>query len=279
MRAKAQEKTPEAQTTTSRFRIASPAYLCVRPLVAGLDQNRSVDFIRAVPAQLNMKLASGEAQVALLPTIGIERFGRPLVVLPAGCVSAMGRSLTTRIFSRVPTNKLRTLWVDIESRSAVAYAQIIWAHAFHRRLNIIPFDPNLGEPPPDAEAALLVGDRVVARPPLGFDWQIDLGALWYEITGLPIVFGVWVTTEDIACKEIYQILLSARLKGQQELENIAREYGPSYGWPTDLAVRYLTEEMKYEFTDAHREALDEYFAMAEEFGIIDQYKPIRYFKP
>ena len=47
-----------------------------------------------------------------------------------------------------------------------------------------------------AEAVLLIGDKVVTDPAIGYDYQIDLGAMWYEMTGLPFVFAAWVLSKE-----------------------------------------------------------------------------------
>ena len=41
-------------------------------------------------------------------------------------------------------------------------------------------------------AMLLIGDKVVTREPRGMGFQLDLGAAWKELTGLPFVFAVWM---------------------------------------------------------------------------------------
>ena len=71
--------------------------------------------------------------------------------------------------------------------------QVLWAGLYHRRLSVIPFDASRDRPPADAQAVLLIGDKVVTQPPMGFDWQFDPAAMWYEMAGLPFVFGVWCT--------------------------------------------------------------------------------------
>lgn len=255
------------------------SYLPARPLIYGLDGSQDVDLVRAPPARLKRLLAGGEVDAALLPTIDLPCFGQRLTVMPAGCLAGTGPTLLVKIFSQVKPENMSVLWSDSDSHATVALVQVVWANVYHRRLSVIPFDPSIGKAPPDADAAMLIGDKVVTDPPLGFDRHIDPVAMWYEMTGLPFVGAVWTTVCHKHLDELYAVLLEARQRGQQNLVEIATEYGPGYGWPADLAIRCLTQELQFEFTSAHREGMEEFLDLAAEGGLIDSPGPLNYYCP
>jgi len=257
-------------------RIAVVPYLNTRPLIWGLDETAEVELVRAVPSELRGKLAGGEVQAALMPSIDLQRFDRPLTVIRAGCIASAGPTLTVRVFSQVPAEDVNVLWADTDSHASVALARVLWAATFHRELHVIPFDTRQRPPQMDAEAVLLIGDKVVTDPPLGYDYQIDLGAMWYEMTGLPFVFAAWAAAPGADCAALCGLLGRARAGGQRRAEQIAREYGPAYGWPADLAVQYLTRNLEFAFTDAHREGMEEFFDRAREYGILQSVRPLNY---
>lgn len=267
---------PQRRGRPGPHRIAAVPYLNARPLIWGLDENAEVDLLRAVPAKLRQKLASGEAEAALLPTIDLQRFDRSPTVVPAGCIASAGPTLTVRVFSQVPPQKIAVVWADGESRTSVALARVLWATLFDRALRIIPFDASSRPAEPDAEAVLLIGDKVVTDPPIGCDYQIDLGAMWYEMTALPFVFAVWAAQCPADCDALYALLDAARRGGQQRLEQIAREHGPAYGWPEDLALTYLTRYLQFEFTEAHREGMEEFFDRARDCGVLEAVRTLNY---
>ncbi len=75
-------------------RLAVVPYLNAPPLIWGLDDSGQVDLLRAVPSELRGKLAGGQVQAALLPSIDLQRFEQSLTVIPAGCIASAGMTLT-----------------------------------------------------------------------------------------------------------------------------------------------------------------------------------------
>ncbi len=224
-------------------------------------------------------LVSGELDVAILPTSDVPCFGRRLTILQAGCLAAAGPALIARVFSKVRAEDLTILWADSHSRSVIVLVQVLWASLYRRQLSVIPFDPDREQPPSDAEAVLLIGDRVVAKPPMGFYRQFDPSAMWFEMTGLPFVFAVWAMMRKDGREPLCRILRLARQRGQEHVEQIAMEFAPAYGWPIDLALRCLTRELQFEFTDAHRQGLEEFLDLAAEYKLIDLPSPLQYQAP
>jgi chorismate dehydratase len=263
----------------SHQRIGAVSYLNTRPLLEGMDDQPQLDVTRAVPSDLREMLAGNQVDAALLPAIDLQRAESDLTVLPAGCIGCAGSVLTVRIFSQIRPHKIETLWVDIDSHTSVALAQVIWHYQFKRRLRIIPFSPGGCDIAEDAQAVLMIGDKVVTQPPIGFDFQFDLGRLWFEMTGLPFVFAVWAAAEGSDHEELYRVLRTARREGQANLDEIARKYAPLHHWPHDIAQKYLGQCLNFDFTDAHREGMEEFFSMAAEIGVIPQLRKVQYYTP
>ena len=281
-----QDLTPAKQTeqpgpvdTGRALRAGIVSFLPVRALIYGLDDSREIDLVRAAPSRQKQMLAGGELDAAFLPTIDLPGFGPKLTVLTGGCVAAYGPTLLTKVFSQVPPEDMTVLWADSSSRSAVALVQVIWKGLYHRQISVIPFDPLKDKHPPDAQAVLLIGDKVVTEPPLGFDRQLDPTAMWYEMTGLPFVFGIWGTLRESCCQQLHRVLTIARQEGQKHLVEIATEFAPAYGWPVDLAVRAMTRDLQFEFTEAHREGLEEFLELAAECKLIKFSRPLKYYVP
>ncbi len=264
---------------TGHQRIGAVSYLNTRPLLEGMDAQPRLDVKRAVPSDLRAMLAGDQVDAALLPSIDLQRCEGGLTVLPAGCIGCAGSVLTVRIFSQVRPHKIETLWVDIDSHTSVALAQVIWHYQFKRRLKVIPFATGAWDVAEDAQAVLIIGDKVVTQPPIGFDYQYDLGRLWFEMTSLPFVFAVWAAGENADHEELYRVLSDARKSGQANIDEIARKYAPIHNWPRDIARNYLGQCLNFDFTAAHREGMEEFFQLAADIGVIPQLRKVRYYNP
>jgi chorismate dehydratase len=249
----------------SLIRVASVSYLNARPLIEGLDRNPQVSLALDVPSGLLDRLRSGDADVALLPVIDYQRLGG-LTIVPAGGIGSDGTTLTVRIFSRVPIEQIRSLACDPDSHTSVALARILLA----RKHDLQPEFCDLGRARADepTQARLLIGDKVVCDEPVGFDHQLDLGAEWKELTGLPFVFAVWMARGGVDATLIEPHLERAKRAGLANVERIIAQHAVPRGWPAELARDYLTRHLRYDVGPRELEAIRQFHRLAYEEGLI-----------
>jgi chorismate dehydratase len=258
-----------AQPATRTLRVGSVSYLNAKPLIYRLEDDPRIDLRLAVPAMLLDELNSGQLDIALLPVIDYQRMldGR---IVPSGGIGCDGPTLTVRIFSRKPIEKIDVLACDSESHTSVALARIVLAEHFGVR----PGFALRSELSGDADAMLLIGDKVVTREPRGFEYQLDLGAAWKELTKKPFVFAVWTTRLGIDLGDFPDRLRQARDLGLSDLTGIVARHAASHGWPVDLAFKYLSEYLKFEVGPAQLEAIGHFAELAAKHGIIASARPL-----
>jgi chorismate dehydratase len=264
--------TPDSRSPTRKnnvaLRVGCVSYLNAKPLIYRLDEDPKIDLKLAVPAMLLDGLLSGELDVALLPVIDYQRLedGR---IVPSGGIGCDGATLTVRIFSRGPIERINVLACDGESHTSVALARIVLAERFGVR----PRFDGLSELRGQAEAVLLIGDKVVAREPKGMAHQLDLGAAWKELTGKPFVFAVWTTRSGIDLGDLPERLVRARELGLADLPAIVERHAAAHGWPAELAMKYLSEYLKFDIGDAQLDAIKLFHEFAVKHGIMDMSSP------
>jgi len=249
--------------------------MAARPLIDDLDHRPQFDMIRAGAGEIGHLLATGVVHAGLVSPVDLQRLGEHVTMLPVECIASTGPTVLLRMFARAPMDQIRTVWADEEGSLAASLAQVLWAMRYKRTLHVIPATGGLDRVPSDAEAVVAVGDRVVISPPLGFDYQFDLVAMWHRMTGLPFVFAVWAASNSVDLVALSASLDQARLRGQAGLEDIAARYGFAHRWPLDLAQRELTTNLTYEMADEHLESVQEFNELAEACGLIDAIRPIR----
>jgi chorismate dehydratase len=225
------------------------SFLNARPLIDGLENTPGVRCLFDVPARLPQRLAAGEVDLALVPIVDVLREPARYRVVSDACIACDGETLTVRVFSRVPPDRIRQLWVDPDSHTSVALATVLWHEVWHRELERLPL---ANRPLDDCQAVLLIGDKVVDPKRGSFGYEVDLGGAWRQTTGLPFVFAVWAatTTPHGASlppdDELAQILNGARDRGARRAAEIAAEHGPPRGWPVELAAHYLARCLRYD---------------------------------
>jgi chorismate dehydratase len=258
--------TPPAART---LRIGCVSYLNARPLIHGLDAADDVALTLDVPAKLLDGLRDGRFDVALLPVIDYQRLPG-LTLIPAGGIASDGPTLTVRIFSRMPIERVTSLACDPDSHTSVALARVILAERYGRTPEFVDLRSAAGA---NAEARLLIGDKVVCEEPsrIDFPHQLDLGQAWKSLTGGPFVFAAWVgrAAPGLDLVATHERLVRAREEGMRHVEAIIRAHAVPRGWPADLARQYLTRNLQYGITPRHLEAIRTFHQLAATHGAID----------
>ena len=244
------------------------SYLNARPLYDCLTDRDDLTLKAAVPADLAEMLLDDRCDVALLPIVDYWRNKADLQPVSDACIASDGETMTVRVFSKQPAGEVRRLHIDGDSHTSIILAQIIWRELYDSRLELIPWKPDNHDGLDETDALLLIGDKVVSRSPAGFGFEVDLGSAWKYLTGLPFVFACWYGAAEADFTELATILSAARDRGQAEAERIARQYAAQHNWPQDTAVQYLARTLKYELTDPMQTAMDRFFSLAVDHGLL-----------
>jgi chorismate dehydratase len=247
---------------TRPIRLGGVSYLNSKPLLYGLDRDPDIQLTLDVPARLLGGLRAGAFDVALLPVIDLQKMNG-LSVVPSGGIGSDGPTLTVRIFSSVPLDRIETLACDPDSHTSVVLAQIILA----RRYGLSPRLTARGEESP---SRLLIGDKVVCEAPSGLDYQLDLGQAWKELTGLPFVFAVWTAAPGVDLGDLPQRLLEAKREGLAHLDEIVEQHAVPRGWPAALARQYLGVNLCFDIAQPQLKAISLFHQLAAEDRLISQ---------
>ena len=266
---------------TTVLRLGVVSFLNARPLIEGLDESRGVQCLFDVPAELPSRLDRGEVDAALIPIVDVLRGRGRYRIVSDACIGCDGETMTVRVFSQVPPDRIRTLSVDPDSHTSVALARILWRDLYNRDLELKLFEPK-EQIDHNLESVLLIGDKVVDPGRGSFAYEVDLGGAWRQHTGLPFVFAVWTQLAGDSKEEprasaraapstvmgkLATILSQARDQGVASAADIATEYGPLQGWPVAQAKRYLTRCLSYTLDQRSRAGANLFAQRCAELGL------------
>lgn len=267
-----------------RVRIGYVKYLNTLPLVEGLDAWDEVELVPAVPSRLGEMLFAGEIDISLSSVIDYARSPMPLAYVPVGMIGCDGPTLTVRLFSAVPLEKVTAVHADTDSHTSVALSQVVLSSVYGVRPKMIDFDARervetagskITEWP---ETMLLIGDKVVTDcpPAVRYPYQLDLGEAWHARTSLPFVYAMWMCRrEDVspfsprraAIEGAMAVLDRQRRRNVMRLSWIIEQYSSQRRWPEDLARRYVTEYLRYSVGHRERVAVEKFLDAAAELGL------------
>jgi len=258
------ENTTPVSPLRRPIRIGSVSFLNAKPLIYGLEEAEGLDLQLDVPSRLLDGLREARFDVALLPVIDYQRMPG-LRLLTSGGIGSDGRTLTVRIFSPVPIERITTLACDTDSHTSVALARIILGERFNIRPEFVPLDLAKTS---ESVARLLIGDKVVCEEPTGLAHQLDLGEAWKMQTGLPFVFAAWMARDEVPLGDLPARLERAKREGLSHVDELIARFAVPRGWPPQVAREYLTERLQFDIGPAHLKAIRRFHQLAFRHGLI-----------
>jgi chorismate dehydratase len=172
-----------------------------------------------------------------------------------------------RLFSRVPPEEIRTLALDASSRSSVAMARIILADRYGVQPACVAASPDLDAMLTAADAAVLIGDIGLALQPDGVI-DLDLGAEWHALTGLPFFFAGWMARDAALLEDAAPLLRASLRAGMARLPDIAAEEAARLHLPAERCHAYLRDVMHYTAGEAEWAGLHAFRTRARRLGLL-----------
>ena len=181
-------------------------FLNCLPIYWGLVRSGAlldVELTKDTPDRLNDMLVAGELDIGPISLVEYLRNADELVLLPDLAVGSDGPVLSVNLVSQVPLESLdcRRVALGSTSRTSVLLARMWLADVHGVRPDYFVCPPDLTAMLLEADAAVLIGDaalRATYDAPRRGLHVYDLGEVWREWTGLPMVFAVWAARREYA---------------------------------------------------------------------------------
>jgi predicted solute-binding protein len=247
--------------------VCAVSYLNTVPLVWGLQHSpdaalrETFDLRFALPSACADQLASGQADIGIVPVIEMARQG--LDYFPGTGIACHGPVRSILLVSKVPFREVRTLATDSGSRTSAMLAQVILAERYGVRPQVFSHPADLTKMLAQADAALLIGDAALRVDPATLPFQtLDLGAEWIALTGLPMVFAVWAGRKEVVREPYGQVFLESLRYGLAHMDDIVAAEAPARQFEPDLVRRYLTRHIVFELGERDYEGMSLYIRHA-----------------
>ena len=229
---------------TKKLRIGVVPYMNAKPLIYGLNQHRDlIELSFEVPALLPTMLNNDQIDVAIIPSIEYFRNGN-YAIIPDISISSFGTVESVKIFSKVAMHNIRTAALDISSLTSCALTKIILKEQYHLSPQYIPWNKQYDISCTDKDAVLIIGDNAMKVSDNGYV-TLDLGQAWFEHTGLPFVFAVWVIKRDRCIPGINKLLKSAKEAGIRSVKELATTESLRLQLTQERCLNYLTKSIRY----------------------------------
>ena len=259
------------------LRLGRISYVNMAPLFFRLTA--AVNEVSGVPTELNRRLLAGELDLAPISSIEYARNAERLRILPRLCVSSEGAVDSIQLVSRAPLSAIRSVAVTPESATSAVLVRVLLPEAEQ-----VP----LGE---EADATLLIGDAALRSMFEDPTPHYDLGRLWLERTGLPMVYALFACPDRPpagarggagawwdALAALEDALLEAHRAARGDPEELAREASARYGYPPGFLARYF-EKLRYRFGPRERAGALTFFELARDADELEHVPELRFLVP
>ncbi len=245
------------------FRVGSVPYLNAVPLTRGLEEQ----IIFVTPSRLAEMLQRDELDAALVSVTEVL-FNDCYDVLDGIAVASLGEVKSVFLAHRQPIEDVKEVFCDTASLTSVNLLRVLLAER-GLRPEFKPLASYDFSALPDY--ALLIGDPALdflCAPRQHEIW--DLGAAWYELSGLPFVYAVWALRRGIENSRLRRQLREAKSFGLDTLDSIIS--GRSE-YDYDFRKDYLGWHIHYHLGTDEKRGLAKFIELLRKHGLGPLHEP------
>jgi len=236
-----------------KVKISAVSYANTYPFLYGIEELLNSDTYTLsldVPSECARKLQHNEVDLGLIPVAMIPAIDNAEIISDY-CIGADGPVKTVLLMSKTPLEKIKTVYLDTDSRSSAQLLKILARE--HWKTNWIYKElPDGFAANNEIESILLIGDKT--QKPLPYTYIYDLAEVWKEFTGKPFVFAAWVANKKLDPTFVNKFNEAINY-GLNNIDNSIIKYNHSHDY--DLG-EYLNKYISYKFTEEKKIALKLY---------------------
>jgi len=244
-------------------------------------------IVPGVPSALNTMLQRGDIDISPSSSFEYALNSENYLLLPKYSISSCGPVESVLLFAPCSLNGLqsRKIAVTGESATSINLLRVLLREyvGLTRVEDYVPTD-NVEDLIAQGQPALLIGDRAIKQAsscPDGM-YCYDLGGLWYEFTGLPFVFALWILQRKVgvhqACdvEDLQRALEASISQAFSDLPLLATAIGKT-GDEMIAAVKYW-QTIDYSLTPSHLSGLELFYRLCQKYEYLNKLPPIEFFR-
>lgn len=212
-----------------------------------------VDIVEGTPSELARMLDTGIADGGIISSVYYLQNQSRFLLVPDISISSFGKTYSVLLFSKKPLREIKEIIPSSESLTSNFFTYTIFRKFLGQKVSFVS---------EGGDALLVIGDRALNFPAERvFPYKYDIGEVWFEYTGLPAVFALFVVPRQWAFSNPDKFsLLSLELINSRD------------SFFRDINNLNLAEELKnylltldYHFREEHLKSLELTHKLLREF--------------
>lgn len=285
--------------TPAHLRISAIHFLNPAPLMWSFEHEpdrsrlaQRYDLSSDTPAECAAKLASGEADIGLVPVAQLA-FTPDLAVIPGCTIASRDRVRSIILVVRHPDgiDGVARVALDSASRTSATYTRILFSRFWQIQPRFLEHAPDLEAMLQAADAALLIGDPALLaledresreRRTGEKLLYLDLAHEWHNFTGTVWVSAVWaarpeaIAASGIPAPQIVQDFQHSRDAGLRHIDALADEWSARIPVPRETIHTYLSKNIWYTLDELCLAGLDLFYRYGRECGALPTAPPLHF---
>ena len=230
------------------MRIGKVSYSNTLPLFYSL---KGFDIVEGHPADLVKKLREGCIDAGIVSSVEVFFNPENYLILPDISISSKGKVCSVLLLSRKPIEDIKSVRITPSSLTSRYLLEFIMKEVYEKVLPEVPEG--------EEDAVLVIGDSALKLRE-EYEFSYDLGGEWFNYTGLPFVFALFLVRREVPQEEARRIYTAVRAS----VKDFFADLGKGKVKLSDAFLnRYLFECIDYSLGEEHLRSLELFFSFME----------------
>lgn len=228
------------------YRLALVEYLNTFPFSSGIqltELEQQVEIHRVIPSLCAQLFQERKVDISLCP-VGALQDMPDHEICGKYCIGADGEVGTVVLLSHVPVEEIERVRLDDHSRTSNLLLQVLGKHYWQKNWTYY-FDSGTSLP----TSCLMIGDKVFEHKK-DFTYAYDLAEIWKLMTGMPMVFALWIAKPGVPA----EIITAIDIAFEEGIKGVVNGSAGLEDWQRN----YLLNCISYPLDNAKLEALKLY---------------------
>jgi chorismate dehydratase len=257
------QRESDLEHSLAPFRVGSVGYLNAVPLSRGLEE----EVTYATPAKLAGMLQRDALDAALVSVVEVL-FNDRYDILDGIAIASLGEVKSVLLAHRKPLCEATEIYCDTASLTSVQLLRVLLAER-GLKPKFKPLATYDMATLPDY--VMLIGDPALDFVLAPHEHEVwDLGAAWFELTGLPFVYAVWALRRGVENAALRRLLREARDFGLDTLDSIIRTRTE---YTYDFRKDYLSWHIHYHLGSDEKRCLAKFIELLRRHGCGPIFEP------
>ena len=235
-----------------KIRVAAVSYLNTKPLLYGIKRHsvlKEIELTEDYPSIIAQNLINDTVDVGLVPVATILHLPQWHIITDY-CIGATGPVASVCIFSEVPINEIKKVYLDYQSRTSVNLAKVLLKEYWKLDVEFIDAKgEDYRHQIRGTAAGVVIGDRALEQRRIS-KFIYDLAEAWQIHTGLPFVFAAWIANKPLP-PAFVKAFNEANALGLQHLDEVVAQNNFSFFNLKDYYTKYIS----YRLSNVKRDGL------------------------